>query len=930
MIEVKGSKTQAQETDPAQRYVLKDAEKKSKTPYAVGLFLTGMALYLKSIFPSLAEPEKARPAGEDEPEGAAEPTMAQAEALEFALDQQSVGTVPQGEGPKGSGGDIIRPLPPVEFMMIDSPKIEFTQPEVALFWNDFKPVSFRGRAANDNSGGGGGATGPGGKQPPVDGPDDGNTDPGGGDPNGPGGTDPTNPGDTDPGDTDPGDTDPHGTDPDGEEPPVSCDCSCEEDPDDEPCGEKEEPHANRVPRVSGPVYLRDVSGCAVLAIGLSDLLRHASDPDGDMLSVIGLTVSSGTLTRSGEGWIYEGEPRLLGPVTITYQISDGEFSVGQTAHFSVVRSFLQGSDGDDVLLGTMCADDIDGGDGDDNIDGRAGNDVIAGGCGDDHIVAGAGDDTITGGEGCDIVFAGAGNDHISGGGGDDRLFGEQGNDIVFGDAGEDFLSGGTGDDLLSGGQGDDLIEGDEGDDEIVGGSGNDHLFGGQGEDVIDGGTGRDLVRAGGGGDTILDGEGEDTVLAGAGNDRMIAALDGDDDVYEGGEDCDTLDYSATSQGVAVDLATSSAVGCEVGSDTVTDFESVLGGSGDDELEGGDGAESLYGNHGDDTLSGGAGDDALYGGAGNDLLVDGDGEDALDGGSGDDVVQAALDGDDDVYIGGEDCDTLDYSATSQGVAVDLAMSSAVGSEVGNDAVTGFESVLGGSGDDELEGGDGAESLYGNQGDDTLAGGAGNDLLADGDGEDALDGGSGDDVVRAALDGDDDVYIGGEDCDTLDYSATTQGVTVDLLSGTGSGLEIGEDAISGFEKVVGGAGNDHFLAGSAPTILTGGDGENTFEFQPDQGLAETFSVMHEILDFKVGDRIRMSKYDLFDQVYDEFQDQFEAIYGDELEAQDIPIRFSHDGADNMQRTLIEADFDDDDTYETTITLQGHHVLVIVEHT
>jgi hypothetical protein len=33
--------------------------------------------------------------------------------------------------------------------------------------------------------------------------------------------------------------------------------------------------------------------------------------------------------------------------------------------------------------------------------------------------------------------------------------------------------------------------------------------------------------------------------------------------------------------------------------------------------------------------------------------------------------------------------------------------------------------------------------------------------------------------------------------------------------------------------------------------------------------------------------------------------------------------------MQRTFIEADFDDDDIYETTITLQGHHILVIVEH-
>jgi Ca2+-binding RTX toxin-like protein len=813
MIEVKGTKTQTQETDPAQRYVLKDAEKKSKTPYAVGLFLTGMALYLKSIFPSLGEPEGGKPAAQDEPKGTAEPRMAQAEALDAALDPQPVGTVPEGEGPMGSGGNIIQPLPPMAFMMIDSPKIEFAEPEVDVFWNDFKSPSFRDGAANDNSGGGGRVPVPSGGNPPrVDGPDDGNTDPGDTDPTGPGGT-------TDPDVTDPGDTDPGGTDPGDEEPPVSCDCSCPED--DEPCGEDEDPHTNRAPRVAGPVYLRDVAGCAILAIGLSDLLRHATDPDGDMLAVSNLTVSSGTLTRSGDVWMYEGEPQLLGPVTITYQISDGEFSVGQSAHFSVVRSVIQGADADDMLLGTMCADDIDGGDGDDNIDGRAGSDVIAGGCGDDHIVAGTGDDIIIGGEGCDIIFGGTGNDRISGGGGDDRLFGEQGDDIVFGDAGDDYLSGGQGKDLLSGGQGDDLIEGDTGDDEIVGGSGNDELNGGEGDDVIDGGTGRDLIHGSGGNDTILDGAGEDSVRAGAGNDRVIAALDGDNDAYDGGLDCDTLDYSATSAGVTVKLASGSATGSETGSDIVTGFEAVVAGSGDDDLTGSDGAESLYGNQGDDLIAGGSGDDKL------------------------------------------------------------------------------------------------------------SGGSGDDLLADGDGEDAVYGGTGDDLIQASLDGDDDVFDGGEDCDTLDYSATNEGITVDLIIGTASGIEIGDDAISGFEKVIGGTGNDHFIAGSGPTVLTGGEGENTFEFPPYQSTDEVTSAMHEILDFKVGDRIQMSKYDLFEQICDEFQEHFEAIYGDDLQADDIPIRFSHDGANDMQQTLIEADFDDDDIYETTITLQGHHVLVIVEH-
>jgi hypothetical protein len=94
-------------------------------------------------------------------------------------------------------------------------------------------------------------------------------------------------------------------------------------------------------------------------------------------------------------------------------------------------------------------------------------------------------------------------------------------------------------------------------------------------------------------------------------------------------------------------------------------------------------------------------------------------------------------------------------------------------------------------------------------------------------------------------------------------------------------------------------------------------------------QTFSAMHEILDFKVGDLIRMSKYDLFEEVFDGLQDRFEQIYGDDLKSGDIPLRFTHEGDDEMQRTVIEADFDDDDVYETTISLQGHHVFVVVEN-
>lgn len=66
------------------------------------------------------------------------------------------------------------------------------------------------------------------------------------------------------------------------------------------------PAGNHAPRVTGPVYLLDVVGCATLTVGLSDLLRNADDPDGDMLSVKNLAVSSGTLTRTDDDWVFDG------------------------------------------------------------------------------------------------------------------------------------------------------------------------------------------------------------------------------------------------------------------------------------------------------------------------------------------------------------------------------------------------------------------------------------------------------------------------------------------------------------------------------------------------------------------------------------------------------------------------------------------------
>ena len=125
-----------------------------------------------------------------------------------------------------------------------------------------------------------------------------------------------------------------------------------------------------------------------------------------------------------------------------------------------------------------------------------------------------------------------------------------------------------------------------------------------------------------------------------------------------------------------------------------------------------GDDVLSGGEGNDLVTAGAGNDSLEGGSGADLLFDETGRDTVRGGAGDDRVVAALDEDRDTYDGGEGAaDALDLTATEAGVSVDLAAGSAEGEEIGDNAVTGFEIVEGGAGNDSLAGSEGGETLSG---------------------------------------------------------------------------------------------------------------------------------------------------------------------------------------------------------------------------
>lgn len=86
------------------------------------------------------------------------------------------------------------------------------------------------------------------------------------------------------------------------------------------------------------------------------------------------------------------------------------------------------TDGDDVLYGTSNGDTLDAGAGNDIALGLAGDDAIQGGEGNDLIHGGDGADVLDGNAGNDVIYGGWGADQLTGGTGSDQLFGEWGGD----------------------------------------------------------------------------------------------------------------------------------------------------------------------------------------------------------------------------------------------------------------------------------------------------------------------------------------------------------------------------------------------------------------------------------------------------------------------------------------------------------------------
>jgi len=135
-------------------------------------------------------------------------------------------------------------------------------------------------------------------------------------------------------------------------------------------------------------------------------------------------------------------------------------------------------------------------------------------------------------------------------------------------------------------------------------------------------------------------------------------------------------------------------------------------------------------------------------------------------------------------------------------------------------SGNDTLLGTPFADSLSGLAGNDVLEGNDGHDILSGGAGNDILRGGDGIDTLDGGDGSDQIdggRAP-----DRIDGGAGTDVASYASSNAAVSVNLLTGRGSGGDAQGDVLAGIENLTGSSFADVLTGNAGANVLNGGAG------------------------------------------------------------------------------------------------------------
>jgi subtilisin family serine protease/Ca2+-binding RTX toxin-like protein len=509
------------------------------------------------------------------------------------------------------------------------------------------------------------------------------------------------------------------------------------------------------------------AGSAAVNVSLANGSASGGDAAGDVLiGIENLTGSSYNDTLEGDGGnnVLNGGSGVdtvsyasaAGTVTVRLALTAAQNTVG--AGFDTLAAFenLTGSAFGDVLVGSSANNVLAGGSGNDTLDGAYGNDTMIGGAGDDIYFASSGYDVSREafGEGVDLVYASAsytlganvenltltGAYAINGAGNAiaNYLLGNAANNVLTGMDGGDVLNGGAGVDTAS-----------------YAGSGAVSVSLATGKATGSNATGDTLIAI----ENLTGSNYNDTLEGNAGN-----------NVLNGAGGIDIVVYANATAGVTVNLAVAAAqntVGA--GTDTISNFENLIGSAFADMLTGSSWNNLLDGGGGNDVLNGGTGADRMVGGTGDDrFFVDNLGDITTEtAGAGYDAVTSSV----------------THTLAAQVERLDLS---------GVLALNGTGNTL-----DNV--------LNGNAAVNTLAGGAGKDVLTGGGGDDSF-------LFRPG-------EVGGDSILDFTGAGSAGGDFLKFIGfGTGATIAAAPDANKWFVSYNGGALNETFHLASVTSLTT----------------------------------------------------------------------------------------------------------------
>jgi Ca2+-binding RTX toxin-like protein len=247
-----------------------------------------------------------------------------------------------------------------------------------------------------------------------------------------------------------------------------------------------------------------------------------------------------------------------------------------------------------------------------------------------------------------------------------------------------------------------------------------------------------------------------------------------------------------------------------------------------------------------TINAGIGDTQIFGGSANDILRGGAGNDVINGGAGADIID-----------GGADNDIASYASSTSGVNVNLFDGTGSGGDAQGDTLISIENITGSAFADTITGSDSDNIIIGGAGADVINGRAGSDTinlansaagvtvnLANGSG---LGGDAQGDtyinienVIGSALadtltgNDDNNIFTGGAGADSIDgragidqinFSSSSAGITVNLVTGTGLNGDAQGDTYLNIENVVGSRFADSIIGDDGDNVIDGGLGDDT---------------------------------------------------------------------------------------------------------